>query len=255
MVYHTISLYLMVARNISLSSFCLISLPLAEALDTLTKYTQAVELFNDGRHYTNDVELLRSYSFDYTVHAPSRSVNVASVLEPIRKASVELVCESISLAAEIDATGVVFHPGYYTFEEEYENAVSALQQSFAEINQFAREVHVPCCVENMGNWGFFFLKSPADISLIKSTEFCLDIGHANECGTLSEYLSVPFSQMHVHDNDGTADSHLALGKGTIDIPSVIAAIQRNGNAALISECATLDDAVATKNTLEKWLKL
>ncbi|HJJ36011.1 MAG TPA: sugar phosphate isomerase/epimerase [Methanocorpusculum sp.] len=245
----------MVSKKVSLSSFCLISRPLADALDTLTEHTQAVELFNDGRHYTNDVDLLRSYPFDYTVHAPSRSVNIASVLEPIRKASVELVCESLTLAAEIKATGVVFHPGYYTFEEEYENAVSALQRSLAEIRQFARDVNVSCCVENMGNWGYFFLQKPADIPLIGSTDFCLDIGHANECGTLNEYLSVPFTQIHVHDNDGTSDAHLALGKGTIDIPSVIAAIQRNGDVSLISECAELEDAVATKKILEKWLKI
>lgn len=244
----------MVADEVSLSSFCLISRPLPETLETLTEYTRAVELFNDGKHYTNDVELLRSYAYDYTIHAPSRSVNIASVLEPIRKASVELICESLTLAADCKASRVVFHPGYYTFEEEYEKAVSALQKSLAEINRFAHEVDVPCCVENMGNWGFFFLKNPAEVQLIGSTEFCLDIGHANECGVLPDYLSIPFSQIHVHDNDGSSDAHLALGKGTIDIPSVIAAIRRNRNVSLISECATLDDAVATKKMLEELLK-
>jgi len=254
MVSRIISSYLMVSSEVSLSSFCQISRPLDEALETLMGYTRSVELFNDGKHYTHDVDLLCSYSFDYTLHAPSRSVNIASVLEPIRKASVELICESLTLAADCKASRVVFHPGYYTFEEEHEKAVSALQRSLAEINRFGREVDVPCCIENMGNWGFFFLKNPSELSLVGSTEFCLDIGHANECGTLPAYLSVPFTQIHIHDNDGGSDAHLALGKGNIDIPSVIAAIQRNGNVSLISECATLEDAIATKKLLEDLLK-
>jgi len=244
----------MVSSEVSLSSFCLLSHPLAEALETLTEFSQAVEIFNDGKHYTNDSDLLCSYSFEYTFHAPSRSVNIASVLEPIRKASVELICESLALASDCKASRVVFHPGYYTYDDEYEKAVSALKRSLTEINLFAHEVNVPCCVENMGNWGFFFLQNPSDILLIGSTEFCLDIGHANECGTLNDYFSIPFTQIHVHDNDGTSDAHLALGKGNIDISSVIAAIQRNGSASVVSECSTLEDAVATKNILEELLK-
>jgi sugar phosphate isomerase/epimerase len=49
---------------------------------------------------------------------------------------------------------------------------------------------------------------------------CLDTGHSNFCGespadavrTLGSYLGA----LHVHDNDGTADSHRIPGNGTID---------------------------------------
>ncbi len=114
---------------------------------------------NDGRHYTHDASLLRSYSYHYTVHAPARSINVASVLELIWESSIELVRESLELAAGIDASRVVFHPGYFTFAEERDNAVAALQRSLAEINAFSADIGVPCSIENMGNWGFFL---PAD---------------------------------------------------------------------------------------------
>jgi sugar phosphate isomerase/epimerase len=55
--------------------------------------------------------------------------------------------------------------------------------------------------------------------------WCLDIGHANvfgECGighwleTLGPYIG----EVHLHDNDGDADDHHALGSGAIDLPSV-----------------------------------
>ncbi|HJJ38677.1 MAG TPA: sugar phosphate isomerase/epimerase [Methanocorpusculum sp.] len=239
--------------NVSISTHCLNTLPLAEALEKLTPHTSAVEVMNDGLHYTHDVSLLAAFPYEYTIHAPARSVNIASVLEPIRRASVELIAESISLAAECGAKRVVFHPGYFTFKEEYGKAVSALKKSLVEIHAVSEETGIPCCVENMGNWGYFFLQKAEDISLVSGTDFCLDIGHAHECGTLSEFLKVPFVQIHVHDNDGTSDTHLALGKGTIDIAAVAEAVRRNKIVSPIAECATLDDALATKRILENVL--
>ena len=244
----------MTPSEIAISTLCLMNRPLDEALETLCGHTDAVELMNDGKHYTSDAALLQSYPFRYSIHAPARSVNIASVLQPIRKASVELVCESMSLAAACNASSVVFHPGYYTFEEEYDKAVVSLKQSLAEIAAFSEDIGIPCCVENMGNWGFFFLKSPEDLPLVGDTEFCLDIGHAHECGTLSAYLSVPFTQIHVHDNDGTSDTHLALGAGTIDIPAVMAAIRKNRVRTAVAECGAFDDATATRNMLVEQLK-
>ena len=243
----------MSALDVSISTNCLIDRPLDEALSLLAPHTSAVELMNDGLHYGKDSALLSSYSYTYTVHAPARSVNIASVLEPIRRASVELVCESLSLAAACNAERVVFHPGYYTFAEEYLKAVSALSESLSEIRRFSQECGIPCCVENMGNWGYFFLKEPLDLELVSGTDFCLDIGHANECGVLDAFLGVPFSAVHVHDNDGTSDAHMALGAGTIDVPSVISAIKRNHIASPVAECGSLEEAVSTKKLLEELL--
>lgn len=240
--------------NIALSTYCVISKTLAEALDILENKTSAVEVMDDGNHYTNDASLLQSYPYKYTIHAPIRSVNIASILPPIRKASVGLICESMDLAAECNALRVVFHPGYYTFEEEYEKAVLALKTSLAEIMQYSRECGVPCCIENMGEFGYYFLRYPNDFSLIGDMEFCLDIGHAHQCGVLNEFLSKPFVHIHVHDNDGESDSHLGLGKGNIESEPVIAAIQKEKIQSPVVECATLDDAVETKKKLEQLLK-
>ncbi|MDO5847073.1 MAG: sugar phosphate isomerase/epimerase family protein [Methanocorpusculum sp.] len=243
----------MSAVTVSISTHALAQRPPEEALEELASRTSAVELMNDGLHYTTDAALLSSFSFRYSIHAPARSVNISSVLEPIRRASVELVEESLELAAECNASHVVFHPGYYTFKEEYEKSVSALKQSLKEINRFAEETGVICCVENMGNWGYFFLKSPDDLELTDGTGFCLDIGHANECGNLYEFLKHPFSAVHVHDNDGTSDAHLGLGKGNIDVQAVVNAIKQNHITSPVAECAALEAAVETKVLLEKLL--
>ena len=105
---------------VSFSTHCVSTLPLEEALEALAPHTANVELMNDGRHYIETAEPLLSHSFAYSIHAPARSVNIASVLEPMRKAAVEIICDSIELAVSANAKTVVFHPGYYAFTEEYE---------------------------------------------------------------------------------------------------------------------------------------
>ena len=238
---------------VSFSTHCVSTLPLDEALEALFPHTSHVELMNDGRHYIETAEPLLSHSFAYSIHAPARSVNIASVLEPMRKAAVEIICDSIELAVSANAKTVVFHPGYYAFTEEYEKAVSALQRSLSAISAYAEDAGVSACVENMGNWGYFFLKDTGDVSLIGDTPFCLDIGHANECKTLDAFLDVPFSHIHIHDNDGTSDSHAALGEGNINMTAVCEAVRRYGVSCPVIECGTLDASLASKKVLEALL--
>jgi sugar phosphate isomerase/epimerase len=54
-----------------------------------------------------------------------------------------------------------------------------------------------------------------------SVGFCLDTGHQAAFGQapLSEWLDIlgrHLGQVHLHDNHGLRDDHLALGQGTID---------------------------------------
>lgn len=75
---------------------------------------------------------------------------------------------------------------------------------------------------------------------------CLDTGHSNFCGespadavrTLGSYLGA----LHVHDNDGTADSHRIPGNGTIDWEDFSDALAEiNYGGVLNFETAVSDD--------------
>lgn len=239
---------------LSFSTHCLSDVPLGEALATLAPITSHIEVMNDGKHYTESSEVFQSYSFKTSIHAPARGVNISSVLEPMRRAAVEIICDSIELAREVNSSMVVVHPGYYAYTSEYDKAVAALKKSLAAINAYADDAGVACSVENMGNWGYFFLKTTDDLALIDNTKFCLDIGHANECKTLNDFLEVPFAHIHVHDNNGKSDSHSALGDGTIDCLAVANAIKRCGVECPVIECATLDASLASAKTLEALLR-
>ena len=62
--------------------------------------------------------------------------------------------------------------------------------------------------------------------------FCLDAGHASAfgqaglaawLGTLGPYLG----QLHLHDNSGTADEHLVMGRGMIDFSTIFEYLRKN----------------------------
>ena len=64
----------------------------------------------------------------------------------------------------------------------------------------------------------------------------LDVGHAQTCGTLLDFLRHPsLAHVHLHDNSGTADEHLALGQGCIDLQKVLETIQKRNITATLEQ--------------------
>ena len=93
-------------------SYCLISRPLEESLDILSGVTCLIEVMDEGPHFITDPAVFESYTQDFVVHAPYHGMNIASIFDTIRKASVEVMTDCFAIAAEIGAP-VVLHPGYY----------------------------------------------------------------------------------------------------------------------------------------------
>ncbi|MDD3071105.1 sugar phosphate isomerase/epimerase family protein [Methanoculleus horonobensis] len=230
------------------STYCLHHEPLSCALEKLAPITDCVEVMDDGLHYLKSAEPLESYSYRYFIHAPARGVNIASLLEPIRRASVEVLTQTFAVAAEAGA-GVVIHPGYYAWVEEREPAVERFRRSLSELTRAADDLSVTFVVENMGNWEYFFLRSCDDLPLIDGIGFALDVGHANLNGCLDCFLAHPAAHFHLHDNDGTGDTHSPVGDGTIDFSAVMKAVRRSG-ATPIVEVETFEGVTASISALE-----
>lgn len=234
---------------LGVSTFCLHHEPLEYALEQLATITSFVEVMDDGLHYVADASLLETFDLDYSLHAPSRGVNIASLLEPIRRASVEVTGQCFGVAVEVNAD-VIVHPGYFAWTEEREPAVRQLRASLRDLSLLAEEQNVNFFVENMGNWDYFFLRTPDELDLIGEIGFALDVGHAHLNKCLDEFLDCPIRHIHLHDNDGTNDSHAPVGEGTIDFKAVMKAVRSNG-ATEIVEVDTLEGVQKSIEVLEK----
>lgn len=232
-----------------ISTFCLHQHPLAHALEELSSRTNLVEIMDDGPHHIESTDLLESFPFRYTFHAPSRGVNIASLLEPIRRASVEVIGNCFDVAGEVGAS-VVIHPGYFAWEQEREPALRQMERSIRELAQRASEGGVTFYIENMGNWNYFFLRDPSELGNIDGVGLALDVGHAHLNHCLPGFLEASISHVHIHDNDGSEDLHLPVGRGTIDFLPVLRAIRRD-NAVPVIEVATLEGTDESIRALDR----
>jgi sugar phosphate isomerase/epimerase len=221
-----------------ISTFCLHKESLTTALEKISSISDYIEVMDEGLHFLDSAEPLLSYSKKFSIHAPCRGTNIASLLEPIRRASVEVIEQCMSIAAEVNA-GVVVHPGYFAWEEERTKAERQLQVSLEDLSHMSKENSVPFYIENMGNWDYFLLKTPGELSLIGDTPLALDVGHAHQNHCLLEFLSFPAGHFHLHDNNSKEDSHVAIGEGTIDFKPVMKAVQKNKITPVI-EVATFE---------------
>jgi sugar phosphate isomerase/epimerase len=229
------------------SSFCLHRQSLSSALDRLSAITDLVEIMDDGPHYLESADLLSNYSLQYTFHAPARSINIASIHEQIRKASVEVIATSFGIAGEVNAD-IVVHPGYSAWEEAREKSLRQFRKSLRELTAIAEDCSVRFFVENMGNWNYFFLREPFELDILGDFSLALDVGHANLNHCLEEFLQVPFGHIHLHDNNGIEDSHSPVGTGCIDFIPVIEAIKRDGATPII-EVATFEGVLESMKAL------
>lgn len=232
----------------AISSYCLNDLPLDQALDRLSAVTGCVEVMDEGCHRLEDTDILETFDLRYMVHAPSRGVNLASLLEPIRRASVEVTVACIALSTEVGAP-VVVHPGYFAWPRDRKRAEQQFRRSLSELFGAAEDLSAVFYIENMGDWEHFLLKTPDELPLIDGAGFALDVGHAHQNHVLPAFLEVPASHYHLHDNDGTTDAHAAVGEGTIDFSAVMAAVRRSGVRPVI-EVGTFDGVMRSIAALE-----
>lgn len=229
------------------STFCCHDRPLGPALGLLSEYTTCVEILSDGFHnLLQDSSPCSEFPLTYSVHAPTSDLNIAAVSERMRQASVDELGEMLAVCSRIGAEHLVVHPGYYAYEQTRDRSYASLLRSLDALAPLQDEHGVAVCVENMGRWECCHFRTPAFIPELASRGlgWTLDFGHAQVNGNLGAFLAAGgFCHVHLHDNRGTDDDHIACGEGTIDFPGLIPALPQG--TTLVVE--TREMAAASKS--------
>ncbi|MDO9538568.1 MAG: sugar phosphate isomerase/epimerase family protein [Methanocalculus sp.] len=211
--------------DIGCTTWCLLDHTLTDALEVIATRTHTIEILADATHdLLDNQDILTSHTFTLSVHSPTTDINIASVREPIRESSLSLLGEICKRAAELDARIVIVHPGFTPWLELKDRSYSALLGSLESLSLIQDEYGIPVAVENMGSWEVCHFRDPDLLPVIRENglSFCLDIGHAHLNGMLMDFLSADRpDHLHLHDNSGVSDDHLALGKGSIDLVNIL----------------------------------
>ncbi len=123
--------------------------------------------------------------------------------------------------------------------EEIAAQKALLPERMAMTAEIAKEYCLRIAVENVGfGYNNSLVADYGDFTALAENpelEFLVDTGHAHANGwdipALIDTLGERIAGFHFHDNDGTTDSHLPIGHGTIDWKSVFAAIKRSAPSA------------------------
>jgi sugar phosphate isomerase/epimerase len=215
--------------------------------------------FDQPRALARVKELLAATRLSATVHAPYSDLNLASMNHPIWRESIRQICACIDGAAEF-ADRVTIHPGYISPVGKLVPDRVWLQQKEAlrEIGAFARDRGVTACLENMGGIREFLCRDPEEIlgmiDGIDGIGFTCDIGHAHTVGKVREFLAhiSRAHHLHLHDNHGNLDEHLALGDGTIDWKEVGAGVARGYSGIAVVEGRNLPEAKRSLAMISRW---
>ncbi|WP_074175710.1 sugar phosphate isomerase/epimerase family protein [Methanoculleus bourgensis] len=217
--------------TIGCSTCCLMDQTLEEALSLISRHTGLAEILSDGPHSLfHEEETCHSFDLRYTVHAPVADINIASDNEHLRRATVRVLADLTEICDRLGVERLVVHPGHLWGEEVRCAAERALNRSLGDLAAIQEEANVQLAVENMGAWDICFFREPdfldrlADFGL----GFALDVGHAHVNGSLEPFLEQGRAiHVHLHDNSGERDEHMACGEGEIDFCRVMQAIPRD----------------------------
>ncbi len=204
---------------------------------------------DNAESYAKISEVIYGTNLGITVHAPYGDLNLATLNDPIYRESVRQVCTCIERAADL-TDRITFHPGYLSPvgklvpQKIWELQKSALRQ----IGKVAVDNGVLACVENMIGIKEFLCRDPGELigmtSGIEGIGMTFDFGHANTVGKVAEFLPLVSKaiHIHIHDNYGERDEHLALGDGTIDWETVGRGIAKDYKGIVVIEGRSIEEA-------------
>ena len=173
----------------------------------------------------------RSLGLRYAFHAPFLHLNFFSRSQERAAASWEALVRSLDIAAELEAEFVVVHSLFIPRRRNPDYGADWPQVAPEFFRRIAREAAsrgLAVAVENM-----LETEPSSMLWLLRETDYdkacvCLDVAHTAVAGggPPAEWvrrLGPALRHMHLSDNHGFHDDHLALGDGTVDIAGAVSA--------------------------------
>lgn len=184
----------------------------AEALDRFTPQA-----------FRETARALHDEGLKTTLHAPFMDLSPGSPEPRLREITRDRFHQVLDLVPLFRPLSVVFHTGYdqWRYAEVEDEWVSWSLEAWGELAQKVQEAGSRMVLENVYEPGPGILRRLMERLGEQGVGICLDTGHQSAFSRTSletwvREMSPWLGQLHLHDNMGREDQHLALGKGGID---------------------------------------
>ncbi|MBI3593122.1 MAG: sugar phosphate isomerase/epimerase [Nitrospirae bacterium] len=175
-----------------------------------------------------------NYNPSLSFHAPFMDLCPGALDLGIKKVTIERFNQVLDIAEMLKPKIVVFHSGYekWKYALKIDLWLEKSLETWEMLNERAKGIGVKIAIENI------FEDEPINLRLLMekmdSGNFgvCFDTGHCNLFSKVSlnkwlESLSSYIIELHLHDNDKSADQHLPVGDGTFDFNTLFSSLNRN----------------------------
>ncbi|HEX8949511.1 MAG TPA: sugar phosphate isomerase/epimerase family protein [Dissulfurispiraceae bacterium] len=175
---------------------------------------------------------LLDYGPSISIHAPFMDLSPGAIDEEVRAITVRRFSQVLDIAEVLLPKAIVCHSGYekWKYAHRIDLWLEASLRTWRPLRERAALLGTTLAIENI------FEDEPSNLELLmqelhsESLGICFDTGHCNLFSKVPlavwvDALGPYIHEFHVHDNDGTFDSHLPVGDGTFDFNSLFSKIQ------------------------------
>jgi sugar phosphate isomerase/epimerase len=170
-------------------------------------------------------DVLLDRGLTVTFHAPFMDLRPGAPDFKVRLVTIDRLQQVFDLASYFQPQCIVCHPSfddryYVSMEQDWlDNSIDTWRRFIAQ----AEEMNTVISLENV------YERTPRQLGLLfhalpgQNLFFCFDTGHFNafsnrRLDSWMQELGRHLGQLHLHDNDGTGDSHLPIGEGNFPFP-------------------------------------
>jgi sugar phosphate isomerase/epimerase len=233
-----------------------------------------IELWGEVPHAYHDwvnkkrlMDILSTYDFTISMHAPFTDLNPAAPFEPIKGAVAKTLKEFVAFSANVGAVRITFHPGSVhngaLVPRSLQDVVILLRRLVKESGGFP-SINVENQPRSKSNYHFPVGSDSESVQSLlaeaKGISYTLDTGHAHVNGVdplaLYERFKEDVTEVHLHDNNGTSDEHLMPGEGTANLMGLLNRLRDTDvlvclelNPFVYSEQKVLDSAKGLKRDI------
>ena len=195
--------------------------------DVLDDPTQAV-----AKH----VAALTGFSGTLSMHGPFGDLVPGSFDPKVRQVARERILQFINIAVQFGASDLVLHNGYTpntTPVDRWIPRAAAFWRDILQAVPAGMRVHL----ENLLERTTFVLSDMIDRVGDPRLGLCMDVGHVHAFSsdtpmTWVATLGASITYVHLHDNLGDRDAHLALGQGSAPLRATLALLEERAPEAV-----------------------
>ena len=186
------------------------------------------------KDFSEIVSILQQEGLLITLHGPFYDLVPGGVDKKILKATRERLKEVFDIIPIFEPLSIVCHTGYEgkRYHEVEDEWLETAIETWTPLIKNLKGTLTNLMIENV------YEKTPKMLLKLlhglntEKAGFCFDAGHMNVFSetNMEGWLTAlgPFlKQLHLHDNLGIKDDHLAIGKGKIDFESLFEYVEKN----------------------------